>query len=188
MHIAQVMLDRMGQTPSLSAPLSLGGGHPFAAEARSIRADADRFEADLGRGCVLELRRRADRGKVPIRLFSIEDSTCGLTAEWAERRGMPAQHIATSLKSPPLLLEWGRSLHGHLVRVVPGAGFTFEGLASALDEAESAARDALPEPFHRVDDPWYDGRRHGYTLVDVPHCSSVLSADEVRAVILRCFG
>lgn len=33
------------------------------------------------------------------------------------------------------------------------------------------------------DDPWYDGRDHGYTIIDTPRCGSVLTDYEVNEVI-----
>ena len=36
-------------------------------------------------------------------------------------------------------------------------------------------------------DPWYDGRTHGYTLVDAPRSGTLLTGDEIEAIVLK-FG
>ncbi len=43
--------------------------------------------------------------------------------------------------------------------------------------------ETVVDPLFPGSDPWYDGRGHGYTIVDGPRFGSVLSLDEVcRAV------
>jgi hypothetical protein len=53
-------------------------------------------------------------------------------------------------------------------------------LAEALQAAESAR-----DPTRASADPWYDGARHGHTLVAAPRAGTVLADEEVLAVVRR---
>lgn len=91
-----------------------------------------------------------------------------------------------------------------ILSVRPDAGVTLRGLADLLDQAEAEERvrrqgvddrvtdpatgsARAPRPGYRNADPWYDGRAHGYTIVDAPHGGSVLDAETVEALFAR-FG
>ena len=95
--------------------------------------------------------------------------------------------------------------HGGAVIVVENAGASLRGLGSLLDQAESDRRRHLygvddratdpatgaakpPRPGYANSDPWYDGRAHGYTIVDAPRAGTLLTADEIEAIFLRFGG
>ena len=76
------------------------------------------------------------------------------------------------------------------------------GLGGLLDDREAAKRrrdhgednrviDPVtgarlpPRPGYANADPWYDGRAHGYTIVDSPRAGTVLTADEIEAAFLE---
>jgi hypothetical protein len=75
-----------------------------------------------------------------------------------------------------------------------GSRPTLKGLGSALERLECAERrkgngeDARNRTPRFCDgscdngDPWYDGRGHGYTIVDSPRCGSVLDVEAILAV------
>lgn len=44
---------------------------------------------------------------------------------------------------------------------------------------------ASPRKGYGNADPWYDGRGHGWTIVDAPHSGTVLSKDEICEVLKR---
>ena len=88
--------------------------------------------------------------------------------------------------------------------MTPGCGATLRGLGGRLDEAEAARRRAAYGEDDRIADPasgeprtprsgfanadpWYDGRAHGHTIVDAPRSGTLLTADEVEAILLE-FG
>lgn len=91
-----------------------------------------------------------------------------------------------------------------VVCVDPDSCYNLKGLAVRLQELETERlaaqgtpderpsrfryvdRDGLErvDPLFRSSDPWYDGRAHGYTIVDTPGCGTSLSPDEVFAVIV----
>jgi hypothetical protein len=88
--------------------------------------------------------------------------------------------------------------------VTPGSGATLRGLGERLDRAEAARRAAAfgvddrvvdpatgepksPRSGYDNADPWYDGRAHGHTIVDSPRSGTLLTADEVEAILLE-FG
>jgi hypothetical protein len=92
-----------------------------------------------------------------------------------------------------------------LLSVTPDSGATLRGLGAALDEAEAERRRSVygvddrvtdpatgaakaPRPGYANADPWYDGRAHGYTIVDAPRDGTLLTADEIEAAFLRFGG
>jgi hypothetical protein len=85
--------------------------------------------------------------------------------------------------------------------VTPDGGASLRGLAALLDEAESERRrqvcgddDRVIEPATGAPrppragydnaDPWYDGRAHGFTIVDSPRSGTHLTADEIQSIFL----
>ena len=93
----------------------------------------------------------------------------------------------------------------HCILSVTGAsGASLRGLGELLDQAESEHRRALFGADDRqVDpvtgsrkpsragydnaDPWYDGRAHGFTIVNAPRTGTLLAAEEIESIFLR-FG
>jgi hypothetical protein len=93
----------------------------------------------------------------------------------------------------------------HCILSVTGAsGASLRGLAEMLDRAESKHRseifgadDRLVDPVsgsrkpsragYDNADPWYDGRAHGFTIVNAPRSGTLLTADEIESIFLR-FG
>jgi hypothetical protein len=43
-------------------------------------------------------------------------------------------------------------------------------------------------PGYANSDPWYDGRAHGFTIVDSPRSGTLLTAAEIEAVFLEFAG
>jgi hypothetical protein len=91
-----------------------------------------------------------------------------------------------------------------ILSVTPESGVHLRGLGGRLDQLEAAERtrrygfdDRVEDPVTREkktprwegasSDPWYDGRAHGYTIVDAPRSGTVLSADEIERAFLQ-FG
>jgi hypothetical protein len=92
-----------------------------------------------------------------------------------------------------------------ILSVTPGKGVTLEGLGALLDQAESERRKQAyhgvddrvthpvtgqpipPRPGYANADPWYDGRAHGYTIIDAPRSGTLLTADKIEEIFLR-FG
>lgn len=85
------------------------------------------------------------------------------------------------------------------------SGASLHGLANLLDPAESDRRrqiygvdDRQTNPVtgeakrsrfgYSNADPWYDGRGHGYTIVDAPRSGTMLTADEIEMIFLRFGG
>jgi hypothetical protein len=92
-----------------------------------------------------------------------------------------------------------------ILSVTPDSGVTLRGLAQRLDRAEADRRRAIHGQDDRVidpatgaprtprtgydnADPWYDGRAHGYTIVDAPRGGTRLSADEIEKTLLEFGG
>ncbi len=92
-----------------------------------------------------------------------------------------------------------------VLSVRPDSGASLRGLGALLDDAEAARRRQVfgeddrvtdpatgqakaPRPGYANADPWYDGRAHGYTIVDSPRSGTLLTADEVEALFLKFGG
>jgi hypothetical protein len=103
------------------------------------------------------------------------------------------------------MTEGARQVRRCILSLVPDAGASLRGLGALLDQAESERRRHLygvddratdqatgaakpPRPGYANSDPWYDGRAHGYTIVDAPRAGTLLTADEIEATFLRFGG
>ncbi len=93
----------------------------------------------------------------------------------------------------------------HCILSVTGAsGASLRGLGELLDRAESEHRSELfgaddrqvdpvtgsrkpSRPGYDNADPWYDGRAHGFTIVNAPRSGTLLAADAIESIFLR-FG
>ena len=91
-----------------------------------------------------------------------------------------------------------------IISVRPEDGVNLSGLGARLDREESNKRisvngvddrtinaedgSRLPSrPGYENADPWYDGRGHGYTIVDSPRSGTILTADEIESSFVK-FG
>jgi serine/threonine protein kinase len=91
-----------------------------------------------------------------------------------------------------------------ILSVTAGSGASLDGLGELLDRAESEHRQNLygiddrevdpvtgskkaARPGYDNSDPWYDGRAHGFTIVDSPRAGTLLSADTIEELFLK-FG
>ncbi|HYE82325.1 MAG TPA: hypothetical protein VEG39_09185 [Clostridia bacterium] len=105
--------------------------------------------------------------------------------------------------------KYGRQLRGvDLTRVIisvdPGKSYTLKGMGRILELAELKKEKHmnLPETLVRKEgkrkgyehepwcfneDPWYDGKNHGYTIVETPNRKSVLTINEIAGLVLKCF-
>jgi hypothetical protein len=100
--------------------------------------------------------------------------------------------------------ESAREVRRCILSVTPGSGVTLKGLGELLDRAESERRQQVYGVDDRVTDPasgqplaprsgwgnadpWYDGRGHGYTIVDAPRSGTLLGAEAIEDVFVR-FG
>ncbi len=116
---------------------------------------------------------------------------------------IPASLNPDALKSAgkeKLAEEHHLQLSRAIISVKPDSGITLKGLGDALEKAEQEAQarqfpdnfDAWrssnnPTPGYDIEDPWYDGAAHNYTIIDAPARGSLLSLDEIRAVTLKAF-
>jgi serine/threonine protein kinase len=92
-----------------------------------------------------------------------------------------------------------------ILSVTPDSGASLRGLGRMLDQTEAERRRQVfgaddrvtdpatgaarpPRPGYDNADPWYDGRAHGYTIIDSPRAGTLLSADEIEALFLRFGG
>jgi hypothetical protein len=183
----------------------------------AVRADVRRYEAKLGdpathaRTARLRLPGSAG-GVVEAEALLVRDvqndgdpAACLFFKDWARsdarRGGNGRGFVALSV----FMSESPRQKRRCILSVTPGSGATLRGLGALLDEAEGGRRRELhdvddrvtdpatgaalpPRPGYANADPWYDGRGHGYTIVDSPRSGTRLSADEIEALFLDFGG
>ncbi len=116
----------------------------------------------------------------------------------ARRAGNGRGFIALSV----FMSEGAQQVRRCILSLVPDAGASLRGLGSLLDQAESERRRQLygvddrvkdpatgaakpARPGYANSDPWYDGRAHGFTIVDAPRAGTLLTADEIEGLFLR---
>ena len=81
-----------------------------------------------------------------------------------------------------------------------GHALSLQGLGAALEIAEQRRRQELGPSFTKerqgparfsefsnIEDPWYDGRGHDFTIIDAPRSGSVLTLNEIVGVIQSPF-
>jgi hypothetical protein len=101
--------------------------------------------------------------------------------------------------------EGPRQVRRAILSVTPDSKASLCGLGGLLDRAESGRRrqvfgvddrvvdpatgaPKVPRPGYDNADPWYDGRAHGYTIVDSPRAGTLLTAEEIDRVFLEFGG
>jgi hypothetical protein len=92
-----------------------------------------------------------------------------------------------------------------ILSVTPDSKASLRGLGGLLDRAEAERRRQVfgaddrvadpatgarkvPRPGYDNADPWYDGRAHGYTIVDSPRAGTMLTPGEMELLFLRFGG
>ena len=90
-----------------------------------------------------------------------------------------------------------------IISVRPDSNLNLRGLGALLEKAESEKR---KNHFHGIDDrvtdlvsgkpktprtgysnsdPWYDGRGHGFTIIDTPRDGTFLSPEEIEDILIK---
>jgi hypothetical protein len=190
-------------------------GQFSAADREEIGRDVDRYRAKLddaathARRVMLQLPRHLGGTSAAPALFVRDVQQAGDASrtlffkDWA--RADPAApggrgYVALSV----FMSESADRARRCIISVHPGAGVSLRGLAEQLDVAEREERarrfgvddrivDAATgapraaRPGYANADPWYDGRAHGYTIVDAPRGGTLLSAERIEAITLA-FG
>ena len=125
--------------------------------------------------------------------------------DWARSDARRAGNGRGFIGLSAFMTEGARQSRRCILSLAPDAGASLRGLGSLLDQAESDRRRHLygvddratdpatgaakpPRPGYANSDPWYDGRAHGFTIVDAPRDGTLLTADEVEAIFLRFGG
>jgi hypothetical protein len=183
----------------------------------AVRADIRRYERKLAdprcraRAAVLRLPGRfGGREKAEALLVrdvqNADDPECCLFfKDWARTDARRSGNGKGFVGLCVFMSESGKQRRRCILSVTPDSRVSLRGLGARLDQAESERRRQLhgeddrvrdpvtgalkpSRPGYTNADPWYDGRAHGYTIVDAPREGTVLTADEVEAVFLDFGG
>jgi hypothetical protein len=130
---------------------------------------------------------------------------CMFFKDWARTDAKHCPNGPGFVALSVFLSENARQVRRCILSVPPSRGVSLRGLGALLDQAEAdrrrQAHDGVddrvvdlvtgallpPRPGYFNADPWYDGRAHGYTIVDAPRSGTLLTADEIAALFLQ-FG
>jgi hypothetical protein len=213
-----VVAQRLQTDLPLTAVDALGCPGLFQPEDRqALEADAARYRQKLAdpATCARQVRLRLPGeygGTLAVEALLVRDvqgisdpQRCLFFKDWArtdaERAGNGRGFIALSVFQS----EKTRQIRRAILSVTPDSGVSLRGLGARLDRAEADRRCAIyGEDDRRIDpisgaslpsrsgydnaDPWYDGRAHGYTIVDAPRSGTRLTADEIEAIFLEFGG
>jgi hypothetical protein len=216
--VDHVLVQAVQQEIPLPAVDALGCPGLFdPEERREVEEDIARYHrklADPATGArQVRLRLPGDYGgtlAVPALLVrnvqgTMDPERCLFFKDWArtdaKRAGNGQGFIALSVFQS----EGTRQLRRCILSVTPDSGVSLRGLGARLDRAEADRRRAIhgeddrvidpvqgtpktPRTGYTNADPWYDGRAHGFTIVDAPRGGTVLSADEIEAIFLEFGG
>jgi hypothetical protein len=130
--------------------------------------------------------------------------SCTLHKYWARMEGYVFTFIPAAKKQHVLqdgsVLETNRVI----VAVDPNSEVYLSRLGQVLEQAEAIKENIIFgeekvkwRPYNRKrfdeewctnNDPWYDGRNQNYTIVDSPFVGSLLSVEEIKAVVINYFN
>ncbi len=130
---------------------------------------------------------------------------CIFFKDWARSDRERAPNGVGFLGLSVFLSESARHARRCILSVTPDSGASLRGLAGLLDRAETERRrheygedDRVTDPAtgarkppragYDNADPWYDGRAHGFTMVDSPRGGTLLLADEIEAILVGFGG
>jgi hypothetical protein len=184
---------------------------------QEVRADAERYCRKLAdprchaRRALLRLPGQFG-GTVRAEALLVRDvqnpddpERCSYFKDWARTDAGRCPDGKGFVALSVFLSEGAQQVRRCILSVTPDGGATLEGLGALLDGAEAERRRRVfgaddrvtdpatgeprrPRPGYDNADPWYDGRAHGYTIVDSPRSGTFLSADEVEDAFLRFGG
>jgi serine/threonine protein kinase len=184
---------------------------------QAIESDLDRYHRKLAepRDCARRATLRLPGqfgGTVEVEALLVRDvqqagdpERCMFFKDWARSDRIHCQHGRGFIALSVFASEGPNQVRRCVLSVTPDSGAWLRGLGDLLDQAEAKRRrqiygvdDRVTDPASGADrppragydnaDPWYDGRAHGYTIVDAPRSGTRLSADEIEAVFLRFGG
>lgn len=200
-HLIRVLTDEPDLDPwrAFHAP-----DHPFQAEAAMVLADWQTYRSDLERSLRYRVRlpvAAQPESRVDTLLVRVLTPASRMFKSWTRAEGSAMQHVTYDPLPSPVLQGSGHHLRRHVISVDPSCGAWLPTLGARLQEEENGARERVfhetgldvrlkgkPRKGYASPDPWYDGRGHGYTIVDAPNSGSILTADQVHDVLVELYG
>jgi serine/threonine protein kinase len=184
---------------------------------RDVLADIERYQRKLAdpatRARIVRLSLpgqfggRVDVDTLMVRDVQNEDDPerCVFFKDWArsDRERSPSGEGFLGLSV--FMTESPRNPRRCILSVTPDSGASLRGLAARLDEVESERRRQEYGEDDRVIDrttgsrkppragydnanPWYDGRAHGFTIVDSPRSGTLLTVGEIEGIFVKFGG
>lgn len=147
-------------------------------------------------------------GKKPVDTLFVRDvqntsdpEKCIFFKDWARTDKRHSQNSQGFIALSVFESESPQSPRRCILSVQPDSGVSLRGLGATLDQAESEKRKQTygqddrqmdpvtnqpkqPRQGYTNADPWYDGRSHGYTIVDSPRSGTLLTAEKIESIFL----
>ena len=163
--------------------------HPFQDARDLVTKDYAIYLQDLKRSkhVQFEFPHKSDNGSGRVDTLMSVDPKSLLFRSWA--RG-DSRHSSGGRGFTMLAVNY--EYERYIISVDPQSPYYLRGLGDLLEKAEIRKRKVLgkerqgePRPGYNSPDPWYDGRNplHNYTIVDTPRGGTVLTWEEIMAVI-----
>ncbi len=194
--------DLLPGAPGVGAWRTLEAFRPLA---KLLDAEQEKFRSDLEQAELLEsvtVPGVAGGEKVRVRAFVARSpARSALNRYWARAHGFPLTVFPYS-RAPGGVEAGAEETAGTFARVVisldpnyrtaSGARPSLRGLGYRLEQMESQARERagagiddrggpprFPDGYSESSDPWYDGRAHGWTIVDAPARGTILPYERI---------
>ena len=189
---------------NLDSPVFIGRDHPFTEQEQLIKDDYQKYleDRDQGKTEVRSLLLPTIDGSVREvdALFWRNVPSCELHKLWARTDKESPHKDGFIFTSIPLRINPDpEKSNRYIISVRPYDGVHLKGLAQLLERKELVIEEAdiFPDGKRRNrrevryeneswcenDDPWYDGRKHDYTMVVSPRRGTFLTLDEVEPLV-----
>lgn len=151
----------------------------YQKESSEILDDVNIFNQDLQSSStqIFTLEDRYTKQKIQTTGLILKQPKSKLFKYWARDKGYDLFIVQWSEKRTVISLKGDSFL-------------TLEGIGNRLNQLEKAKRldkhikiDEPNREGYDMPDPWYDGRGHGFTIVDSPRIGTVLSFEQILALI-----
>ena len=150
-------------------------------EANQIIEDMKIFEKDIQKSSVqtFHIQNRVSKKIEIIKGLILKKPQSKLFKFWARDKGYDL-----------LIVLWDKKRT--VISLKGDSYYTLEGIGNKLNDLEAQKRKELNiiinEPNrvgYNIPDPWYDGRAHGYTIIDAPRSGTQLELEDILNLIRR---
>ena len=164
----------------------------YKKEIDELESDKIKFEIDISESRIIDLYvPQAGTGQILIKALALKQMPSSIMTKYWVRETTDFRVLIVPYEKDGVITRF-------VISVDPHSGYSLPCLGYELERAETEKRDKLgidrggkprfEEEYCNNSDPWYDGRNHGFTIVDSPSQGTVLTYDDVVGVLLSLYG